>query len=49
MGELDHRYMIIPDNIDLELLETMFNEYSYHAHGIDFDVSFFIIFNNNNI
>ncbi|RHZ69720.1 hypothetical protein Glove_279g56 [Diversispora epigaea] len=30
MRELDHRYMIIPDNVDLELLETMFNEYSYH-------------------
>ncbi|RHZ82021.1 hypothetical protein Glove_114g20 [Diversispora epigaea] len=37
MGELDHRYMIIPDNVDLELLETMFNEYSYHANGIDFE------------
>ncbi|CAG8805670.1 17058_t:CDS:2, partial [Dentiscutata erythropus] len=37
MGELDHRYMIIPDNIDLEFLKTMFNEYSYHANGIDFE------------
>ncbi|RHZ78932.1 hypothetical protein Glove_154g37 [Diversispora epigaea] len=37
MGELDHRYMIIPDNVNLELLETMFNEYSYHANGIDFE------------
>ncbi|RHZ64762.1 hypothetical protein Glove_320g89 [Diversispora epigaea] len=37
MGELDHRYMIIPDNVDLKLLETMFNEYSYHANGIDFE------------
>lgn len=41
-GEKDHRYLTIPDNIDLELLESMFNEYSYHANGIDFEVSFFI-------
>ncbi|RHZ58579.1 hypothetical protein Glove_372g161 [Diversispora epigaea] len=37
LEELDHRYIIIPDNIDLELLETMFNKYSYHARGIDFE------------
>jgi len=42
MGELDHRYMIIPDNVDLELLETMFNKYSYHANGIDFEVGCFV-------
>ncbi|CAB5386575.1 unnamed protein product [Rhizophagus irregularis] len=31
-----HRYLTIPNNVDLELLETMFSEYSYHPYGIDF-------------
>ncbi|POG64718.1 hypothetical protein GLOIN_2v1672652 [Rhizophagus irregularis DAOM 181602=DAOM 197198] len=31
-----HQYLTIPNNVDLELLETMFSEYSYHPYGIDF-------------
>lgn len=37
-GEKNHRFLTIPLNVDLELLETMFNEHSYHPHGIDFEV-----------
>ena len=40
-GEKDHRYLTIPNNIDFELLEMMFNEHSYHPHGIDFEVNLF--------
>ncbi|RGB22076.1 hypothetical protein C1646_678098 [Rhizophagus diaphanus] len=36
-SEKNHRYLTIPNNIDLELLETMFNNHSYHSHGIDFE------------
>jgi hypothetical protein len=39
-GEKDHRYLTIPNNIDLELLEILFSEHSYHPHGIDFEVNF---------
>jgi len=35
-----HRYLSIPNNIDLELLEMIFNEHSYHPHGIDFEVKY---------
>jgi len=37
-GEKNHRYLTIPNNVDLELLETMFDKYSYHPHGINFEV-----------
>ncbi|GBC27218.1 hypothetical protein GLOIN_2v1763409 [Rhizophagus irregularis DAOM 181602=DAOM 197198] len=36
-GEKNHRYLTIPSNIDLELLEDMFNGHSYHPNGIDFE------------
>ena len=36
----NHRFLTIPNNVDLELLETMFNGYSYHSHGINFEVNF---------
>jgi hypothetical protein len=36
--EKNHRFLTIPPNVDLELLEMMFNEHSYHPHGIDFEV-----------
>jgi len=42
-GEKKHRYLTIPNNVDLELLETMFNNHSYHSHGIDFEVYFALI------
>ncbi|CAB4382846.1 unnamed protein product [Rhizophagus irregularis] len=35
--EKNHRYLTIPSNIDLELLEDMFNGHSYHPNGIDFE------------
>ena len=38
--EKNHRFLTIPINVNLELLEKMFNEYSYHSHGIDFEVNF---------
>jgi hypothetical protein len=37
--EKNHRFLTIPPNVDLELLEMMFNEHSYHPHGIDFEVN----------
>ena len=37
--EKNHQFLTIPLNIDLELLEKMFNEHSYHSHGIDFEVN----------
>ena len=37
-GEKNHRYLTIPNNVDVELLEIMFNKHSYHPHGIDFEV-----------
>ncbi|CAB4381019.1 unnamed protein product [Rhizophagus irregularis] len=36
-GDKNHRFLTIPNNIDLELLETMFNENSYHSHNNDFE------------
>jgi len=33
-GDKNHRFLTIPNNIDLELLETMFNENYYHSHNI---------------
>ena len=36
----NHRFLTVPNNIDLELLETMFNENSYHSHNNDFEVKF---------
>ena len=35
-----HRYLSIPNNIDLEFLETIFNEHSYHPNGIDIEVKY---------
>lgn len=43
-GEKDHRYLTVPNNVDIELLETMFEHYSYHANGIDFEVNLFLYF-----
>ncbi|UZO27829.1 uncharacterized protein OCT59_020016 [Rhizophagus irregularis] len=35
----DEKYMnTFPNNVDLELLETMFNERSYHPNGINFEL-----------
>ncbi|CAB5188576.1 unnamed protein product [Rhizophagus irregularis] len=39
-GDKNHRFLTIPNNINLELLETMFNENSYHSHNNDFEVKF---------
>ncbi|PKK55741.1 hypothetical protein RhiirC2_801628 [Rhizophagus irregularis] len=30
--EKNHQFLTIPPNVDLELLEMMFNEHSYHPH-----------------
>jgi hypothetical protein len=38
-----------PVNIDLELLETTFVNYSYHPHGISFKVRFDLYFEIYNI
>ncbi|GES91263.1 hypothetical protein GLOIN_2v1763409 [Rhizophagus clarus] len=35
--EKNYRYLTILINVDLKLLETMFNNYSYHPHGIDYE------------
>jgi hypothetical protein len=43
-NEKGHRYLTIPINVDLELLEKMFDDYSYHSHGIDFQVRFGLYF-----
>ena len=37
-GEKNHRYLTIPNNVDQDLLVAMFNNNSYHSHGIDFEV-----------
>lgn len=42
-GERNHRFLTIPPNVDLELLETMFNNHSYHPRDIDFEVILKII------
>ncbi|PKC13825.1 hypothetical protein RhiirA5_410153 [Rhizophagus irregularis] len=39
-GDKNHQFLTIPNNIDLELLETIFNENSYHSHNNDFEVNF---------
>ncbi|RGB21550.1 hypothetical protein C1646_777739 [Rhizophagus diaphanus] len=36
-GDKNHQFLTIPNNIDLELLETMFNEDSYYSHNNDFE------------
>ncbi|PKY58816.1 hypothetical protein RhiirA4_481047 [Rhizophagus irregularis] len=36
LGELI-QFLTIPFNVDLELLEMMFNEHFYHSHSIDFE------------
>ncbi|PKY44660.1 hypothetical protein RhiirA4_459026 [Rhizophagus irregularis] len=33
-----HKYVLFPNNVDLELLETMFNERSYYPNGINFEL-----------
>ncbi|CAB4408773.1 unnamed protein product [Rhizophagus irregularis] len=38
-NEKGYRYLTISINVDLELLEKMFNDYSYHSHGIDFQIN----------
>ena len=38
--EKNHRYLAIPSNVNLELLETLFNDHTYHSRGIDFEVNF---------
>ncbi|RGB38752.1 hypothetical protein C1646_755350 [Rhizophagus diaphanus] len=35
--EKNHRFLTIPTNIDLELLETLFNNHTYYPNGIDFE------------
>uniref|UniRef100_U9T548 Uncharacterized protein n=1 Tax=Rhizophagus irregularis (strain DAOM 181602 / DAOM 197198 / MUCL 43194) TaxID=747089 RepID=U9T548_RHIID len=35
--EKNYQFLTILPNVDLELLEMMFNEHSYHPHGIDFE------------
>ncbi|CAG8662781.1 5294_t:CDS:2 [Funneliformis caledonium] len=35
--EINHLYLTIPNNVDLELLEMMFNNHSYYSYGIDFE------------
>jgi len=37
-GERNHRFLTILPDVDLALLETMFNEHSYHPRSIDFKV-----------
>ncbi len=47
--EKGHRFLTIPSNVDLELLENLFNNYTYHPHGIDFEVNFILLKNLLNI
>ncbi|CAG8694190.1 9127_t:CDS:2, partial [Funneliformis caledonium] len=35
--EKNYRYLTIPNNVDLELLEIMFDKHFYHPRGIDFE------------
>ena len=43
--EKNHRFLTIPLNIDLELLEKMFNKHLYHSNGIVFEVNLLNYFN----
>ena len=43
-GEKDHRYLTVPNTVDMELLEILFDKHTYHARGIDFEVNLFLYF-----
>ena len=40
----NHRYLTVPNTVDMELLEILFDKHTYHARGIDFEVNLFLYF-----